>query len=224
MNFIDVFFNWEILINSFPAMLRGLVVTLQLSAIGIVFGTILGLGVALLRLHGNELAKVLVRFYIDVIRAMPVMVLLILVYFALPFAEIRMSSFMSAALVLIVVSAAYAAEVFRSGIIAVPPGQIEAAKALGIGSVKTFLHITLPQAIRISLPPMTSNWVTLVKETSLASIVALPELLKYSLDAQAYHANPTPLIGAAMIYIILLFPLVKLVSWLEHRGARHTQR
>lgn len=224
MNFMDVFFNWDILRESLPAMFRGLLVTLKISVVGIVFGTTIGLGVALLRLHGPKPVKWFVRMYIDVIRAVPVMVMLILVYFALPFADIRLSSFAAASVVLVLFAAAYAAEVFRGGISAVPPGQIEAAKALGINVVKTFFYVTLPQATRVSLPAMTSNWVSLVKETSLASTVALPELLKEAIDAQAYHANPTPLIGSAIIYVVLLFPLVRLVSWLEHRTARHTQR
>jgi polar amino acid transport system permease protein len=116
-----------------------------------------------------------------------------------------------------VVMAAYSAEVFRSGIESVPRGQFEAAAALGLPFVVTLYKVVMPQAIRIVIPPMTSNCVSMFKDTSLASTVALPELLKEAQDAQALYANPSPLIGAALVYIILLWPMVRLVSLLEKR-------
>jgi polar amino acid transport system permease protein len=107
--------------------------------------------------------------------------------------------------------------VFRSGIESVAKGQFEAAAALGLPFLITLYKVVLPQAIRIVIPPMTSNCVSMFKDTSLASTVALPELLKEAQDAQALYANPSPLIGAALVYIILLWPMVRLVSMLEKR-------
>jgi polar amino acid transport system permease protein len=116
-----------------------------------------------------------------------------------------------------IVMAAYSAEVFRSGIESVAKGQFEAAAALGLPFLITLYKVVLPQAVRIVIPPMTSNCVSMFKDTSLASTVALPELLKEAQDAQALYANPSPLIGAALVYIILLWPMVRLVSMLEKR-------
>jgi polar amino acid transport system permease protein len=94
-----------------------------------------------------------------------------------------------------------------------------AARALGLPFYVTLLRIVLPQAIRIATPPQTSNYVSIVKDTSLASVVAMPDLLKQAYDAQALMANPSPLIAAAGIYLLILWPLVRLVSYLEHRAA-----
>ena len=224
MNLIDTFFNWEVLRISLPALLRGLVMTIVLGVLGIVTGTLAGLGVCMLRLYAVRPVRWLAVAYIDLLRATPILVVLILIYYALPFLNIRLSSLTSAGLALAMVMAAYSAEIFRSGIESVPHGQIEAANALGLSFFKQFRYVVFPQAWRIVIPPLTGNWVSLFKETSLASTVALPELLKEALDAQAYHANPTPLIGAAVIYVLLLWPLVRLVALLEKRANRSTAR
>lgn len=209
---------------SMPALMRGLLMTMVLGVIGILTGTAAGLGVCMVRLYAPKPLRWLAVAYIDLLRATPILVVLILIYYALPFLDIRLSSMASAGLALAVVMAAYAAEIFRSGIESVPSGQSEAANALGLSFFQQFRDVVLPQAWRIVIPPLTSNWVSLFKETSLASTVALPELLKEALDAQAYHASPTPLIGAALIYVLLLLPLVRLVGLLEKRANRSTRR
>jgi len=112
---------------------------------------------------------------------------------------------------------AYSAEVFRSGIESIPKAQFEAAQALGLPFLLTLRKVVLPQAIRVVIPPMTSNCVSMFKDTSLASTVALPELLKEATNAQSLYANPSPLIGAALVYLIFLWPMVRLVSLLERR-------
>jgi polar amino acid transport system permease protein len=224
MNLVDTFFNWEILVISIPALLRGLLMTVVLGVMGIVFGTLAGLGVCMVRLYAPKPLRWLAVAYIDLLRATPILVVLILIYYALPFLDIRLSSMTSAGLAMSLVMAAYSAEIFRSGIESVPGGQTEAANALGLSFFQQFRHVVLPQAWRIVIPPLTGTWVSLIKDTSLASTVALPELLKEALDAQAYHANPTPLIGAAIIYVLLLLPLVRLVGLLEKRANRSTRR
>lgn len=224
MNLIDTFFNLEILLISLPALLRGLLMTVVLGVIGITTGTAAGLLVCMVRLYAPKPLRFLAIAMIDLLRATPVLVVLILIYYALPFVGIRMSSLTSAGVALALVMAAYSAEIFRSGIEAVPHGQTEAASALGLSFFKQFRYVIFPQAWRTVIPPLTSNWVSLFKETSLASTVALPELLKEALDAQAYHANPSPLIGAAVLYVLLLLPLVRLVAMLERRANRSAQR
>ena len=125
-----------------------------------------------------------------------------------------------AVLAFTLVMGAYSAEVYRSGVEGVPRGQFEAAAALGLPFLITLRRVILPQAIRAVIPPMTGNCVSMFKDTSLASTVALPELLNEATDTQALYANPSPLILAAIIYIAFLWPMVRLVSVLERRMAR----
>jgi polar amino acid transport system permease protein len=220
MNALDIFFNLDVLGRAFPLLLKGLGMTLLLGAVTIVAGTILGLGLAMLRLFAGRPLRLLATGYVDVMRAMPVLVVLILIYYALPFAGIVMSSFTAAAVALSLVMAAYTAEVMRAGIQAVPKGQFEASAALGLGFWRMMQKVVLPQAMRIVIPPHASNCVSIIKDTSLASVVAMSDLLKQATDAQALFANPTPLLGAALIYVAILWPMVRLTGWLEARFAR----
>jgi polar amino acid transport system permease protein len=218
MDLISTFFNWDVLVRAFPMLMRGVGNTLLLGCASIVFGGVGGLFVCLMRLYGPRAARLFAIGYIDVLRAMPILVLLILIYYALPFVGIRFSSFTSATLALSLVLSAFTAEVCRAGIESIPRGQFEAASALGLSFWLTMRKVILPQALRVVIPPLTSNCVSIYKDTALASVVAMPDLLKQATDAQALMANPTPLIGAALIYLAFLWPLVRLVNHLEERG------
>ena len=224
MGFVETFFNWDVLVSSFPLLLFGLRVTLLLGAVSIVAGLVLGLFVALARLYARRPFSVAAKIYIDIFRSIPLLVLLIIVYYALPFVGLRLSPFMSAALALTLVSGAYTAEIFRAGIEAVPRGQFEASQALGLSYRHMMVDVILPQAIRIVIPPLTNNCINVIKDTALASVVAMPDLLKQATQAQALEANPTPLIVAALMYIALLWPLVILVGRLEKRYRGEAQR
>ena len=224
MDLINTFFNWDVLVRAFPILLRGLGNTLMLGVVTIVIGTIAGLLLCLVRLYAIRPIQLLAIVYIDVFRALPILVLLILVYYALPFVGIRLDSFTSATMALSMVLAAFTAEVCRAGIQNVPKGQFEAAASLGMPFWQSMRKIILPQAVRVIIPPLTSNSISVFKDTALASVVAMPDLLKQANDAQAMMANPTPLIGAALIYLVILWPLVRLVGYLEARNQRATSR
>lgn len=224
MLFSDTFLNVDVLLSSLSALGRGLINTLLIGIASILFGLIAGLAISILRLYAAKPFRYLAVAYIDVFRAMPVLVVLILIYYALPFVGIRFSPWTATILGFSMVMAAYSAEVFRAGIEGVPLGQFEAAAALGIPFSVALWKIVLPQAIRTIIPPITSSCVSMFKETSLASTVAIPELLKEGQDAQAYYANPTPLMGAAILYLILLLPLVRLVSILETKFSAQKKR
>lgn len=224
MDAIDIFFNIDVLRRSVPILLRGLGNTLMLGAVAILFGTALGVGIALVRLYAPRPFRWLAVIYTDLMRALPVLVVLILIYYALPFVGIVLSSFVAAGVALSAVLGAYAAEVVRAGIQAVPKGQSEAAQALGLGFWTATRKVVLPQAMRLVIPPHASNCVSVIKDTSLASVVAMTDLLKQATDAQALFANPTPLIGAAILYVMILWPLVRLTGWLETRYGRAYQR
>ena len=219
MGLAETFFNLDVLERTYPLLLQGLWVTLQLGLASIACGLALGLAVALVRLYAPAPLRLLARLYIDLLRSIPLLVLLIVVYYALPFVGVRLSPFVSALSALTAVSAAYAAEIFRAGIEAIPRGQFEAAAALGLSHRQAMADVILPQAVRIVIPPLTGNSINVVKDTALASVVAMPDLLKQATQAQALAANPSPLIGAAILYVAFLWPLVALVSRLERRGA-----
>jgi polar amino acid transport system permease protein len=220
MNLLNTFFNIPVLIQSLPNLLWGLVVTLEIGIVSIFCGLAGGLFLAVARLYAPRFFTVLIRIYIDIFRSIPLLVLLIVVYYALPFVGIRLSPFLSAVTALSLVSAAYTAEIFRAGIEAIPHGQFEASAALGLSNRNTMVDVILPQAIRIVIPPLTNNCINVMKDTALASVVAMPDLLKQATQAQALAANPTPLIGAALIYVALLWPMVAVVAHLEKRFSK----
>lgn len=217
MNLINTFFNYDVFVQSLPQLVWGLLVTLQIGIVSIIAGLVGGLVLAVARLYAPRLFVLLIRIYVDVFRSIPLLVLLIVIYYALPFVGIRLSPFLSAVTALSLVSAAYTAEIFRAGIDAIPVGQFEASAALGLSNRHTMADIILPQAVRIVIPPLTNNSINVLKDTALASVVAMPDLLKQATQAQALTANPTPLIGAAVIYVLLLWPMVAVVSRLEIR-------
>ena len=214
---LTTFCNWPVLREALPMLLQGLGVTVSLGVVSILAGLVSGLALSLVRLYAHRALRAAARAYIDVFRSLPLLVLLVLVYYALPFVGLRLSSFAAAASALSLVSCAYTAEIFRAGIEAVPRGQFEAAAALGLRFGDSLRRVILPQALRIVMPPLTSNCINVMKDTALASVVAMPDLLKQATQAQALAANPTPLIGAALLYLILLLPLVRLVGYIEAR-------
>ena len=224
MGIVETFFNWDVIVSSFPLLLSGLKVTLLLGVFRIIAGLILGLFVSLVRLYAVRPASIAAKIYIDIFRSIPLLVLLIVVYYALPFVGLRLSPFMSAAAALTLVSGAYTAEIFRAGIQAIPRGQFEASQALGLSYTHMMKDVILPQAVRVVIPPLTNNCINVMKDTALASVVAMPDLLKQATQAQALEANPTPLIVAAMMYLALLWPLVVLVGRLEKRYRGESDR
>ena len=219
MSIFQTFLNYKVFVETLPLILSGLATTLLLGITCIVLGFVGGLALAVLRLYAPRPVRFLAIAYIDVFRSMPVLVLLFVIYYALPFAGIRLTSFAAATAAISLVASAYSAEIIRAGIEAIPKGQFEAAKALGLHFITAMRKVILPQALRIVVPPLTSNAINVTKDTALASVVAMPDLLKQANQAQALAANPTPLIVAAGIYLLILLPLVRLVGLLEVRLA-----
>lgn len=215
--FVDTFLNMDVFLQTYPLLIAGLFTTIQLGVLSIITGLILGLLLALSRLYAHKVIRVIVKAYIDIFRSIPLLVLLIIIFYALPFVGLSLSPFYAAALALTIVSGAYSAEIFRAGIEAIPKGQFEASQALGLGYRHMMGDVVLPQAVKIVIPPLTSNCINVIKDTALASVVAMPDLLKQATQAQAIAANPTPLIAAAVIYLMFLLPLVLWVSHLENK-------
>jgi polar amino acid transport system permease protein len=168
--------------------------------------------------------RVVLIAWIDLFRAFPVLVLLILIYFGLPFLGVQLPAFAAAVLALVLNNSGYFGEIFRAGLVSVPHGQLEAAQALGLTRLRALRLVVLPQALRGIAAPLASNSLELVKATSIAALAALPELLRSARVAQEQTYNPTPLMVAALIYFVLLWPFAYAVARLERRmlarGAR----
>jgi polar amino acid transport system permease protein len=215
------FLNIEIMLKVWPLLMRGFATTLYLCALTIPLGLIGGLGVALILLSRSRLTRWLVMALVDLFRAAPPLVLLILIYSGLPFAGIRLSPTAAVCLAFFCNTSSYYGEIYRAGIESIGRGQWEAARSTGLNGFETLTFVVLPQAVRNVLPDLVSNTVEVVKLTSIASVVSFPELL-YSADmARSVTFNSSPVVLAAIVYLLLLWPLVRLISRLERGVATH---
>jgi len=221
---LETFFNGEILVAAWPILLQGLLMTVALSLVTIPLGLVGGLALALLSTVRHRAISWPLVAWVDFFRAFPPLVLLILLYAGLPFAGLHLSAFTCVAIGFFLNTGAYYAEVLRAGLEAVPPGLAEAARSTGLTRLQALRYVVLPPAIRAVLPDLLSNTLEVVKLTSLASVVALPELLFQARQAQSVTYNPTPIVAAAALYFLLLWPVVRLVSRLENRAIARTRR
>jgi polar amino acid transport system permease protein len=212
------FLNLEIMLKVWPLLLSGFYTTLYLCLLVIPLGLAGGLLVALLLLTRNRLAQFILFAVVDLVRAAPPLVLLILFYSGLPFAGIRLSPTAAVCLAFFCNTSSYYGEIYRAGIESIGRGQWEAARSTGLNGVDTLAWVVLPQAVRNVLPDLLSNTLEVVKLTALGSVVAVPELLYQARQAQSLTYNPTPIVVAALIYFLLLWPVVRLLSRLENRA------
>ena len=215
---IETFFDVGIVRAAWPILLQGLGATLALSALVVPLGLAGGIALALLSTVRTRWVRWPLMAWVDFFRAFPPLVLLIFLYAGLPFAGIEMGASGCVAVGFFLNTGAYYGEVLRAGIESVPLGQIEAARSTGLGRLQTLFYVVLPQAVRNVLPDLLSNTLEVVKLTSLASVVALPELLFQARQAQSLTYNPSPVVAAAVIYFVILWPIVRLLSRLENRA------
>jgi len=155
--------------------------------------------------------------YVDFFRAFPPLVLLIFVFYGTPYVGLEVPGFVAVLIAFFLNTSSYYGEILRAGIESIGRGQWEAARSTGIGRLQTMFYVILPQAMRNVAPDLTSNTLEVIKFTALASVVALPELLRMGRIAQGITYNPTPLIAVALIYLAMLWPLVRVLSRLERR-------
>ncbi len=214
---IQNFFNIEILIVSWPMLVEGLKMTILLTLFVVPLGFSAGLLIAVLYNLRYWWLRWPIVFYVDFFRAFPPLVLLIFVYYGMPFLGVDLDPFFSVAVAFMLNNSSYYGEIFRAGIESIPKGQTEAARSTGLSGFQTMRWVILPQAIRNVLPDLVGNTVEVVKLTSIASVVALPELLRMARIAQGNMYNPTPLIAAALIYLVILWPVVRILSRMERK-------
>lgn len=215
---VDTFFNIEILAQIWPLLLQGFLLTLALSAVTVPLAVGLAILVAVAQDLPSRLLRGTLEIYTDVMRAFPPLVLLIFIFFGLPFLGIQLNGFVAAVLAMTLNGSSYFGEIFRAGLESVPRGQREAARSTGLTWSQSMIHVIIPQGSRNVMPDLVSNTVELVKQTSIASVVAQQELLRSAQLAQGLTYNPTPLVAAALIYFIMFWPFVRIVSRMQGKS------
>ena len=213
----EYFFNFSVMSKYFPQMMQGFWLTLQMAVLVVIFGILIGLFLAYIRSFGVRPLNWFLILFVDVMRSVPPLVIIMVIYFALPYAEVRFSSFSSTVIGLVFVLGAFAEEIFWAGIISVHKGQWEASRSTGLTFTQTLIHVILPQAIRFGIPPLTNRTIAITKGTALGSVVAAQEILNMAASAQSLSANPSPLILGAFLYLVIFSPLVLLSRYVEHR-------
>src|ERR687894_3201611 len=216
-DFLLAFFSLDILRQAWPILWAGLVQTVLLSLTVVPLGLLGGTILALLSTVRHPLVRWPLVAWVDVFRALPPLVLLVFIYAGLPFAGLEVTAWTAVAIGFFLNTGAYYGEILRAGIESVPAGQTEAARSTGLSRLQALGWVVLPQAVRNVLPDLVSNTLEVVKLTSIASVVALPELLFQARQAQSVTFNATPIVAAAVAYFVLLWPVVRLLSRLENR-------
>ena len=216
----DNFFNPQILAQYGPSILGGFWLTVEVALAIIVIGVLTGLALAIVRAMRWKPADIAIITFVDIFRTLPQLVVIVFLYFGLPYADIQLSPFGATVLALGAVLAAFATEIFWAAIQAVPQGQWDAARSLGMGFLRVLFLVILPQAIRIAVPLLTNRAIAITKGTALGTAVALPELLGRAQSAMAIAANPSPLTLAAAFYLLFFVPLVVASRWLEGLGPK----
>jgi polar amino acid transport system permease protein len=213
------FFNADVASRYWLDIVYGMWVTTYLALAVVVTGLGLGLGLALLRAFQFKPANVLIVIFADAFRALPPLVVIIVLFFAFPYVNLAMSAFTATWLSLALVLAAFAEEIFWAGILSVPKGQTEAARSTGMSRAQSLVYVVLPQAVRLTIPPLTNRMIAITKNTALGSVVAVHEIIYYASSGASEAGNPTPLTLGALAYLILFLPVVMLSRWIETRFA-----
>lgn len=214
---VFTFFNPEVATRYLPQILRGAVVTIELGLAIVIAGLALGLLLAYLRSLPIRSLQFFIKVGVDIFRALPPLVLIILFYYALPFVGLSMSAFVSTWLALTLVLAAFSEEVFWAGIQAQPPGVMEAARSTGMSHTKAMLYVSLPQACRLMVAPLTNRVIAITKGTAYGSVAALNEILNEATSATSFAGNPTPLMLGALGYLLIFLPVVIAGRMIERR-------
>jgi polar amino acid transport system permease protein len=215
---VQSFFNAEIAASAMPIVIDGLLNTVLLSLMVIPLGFLGGLTLAVLAHSRSAWVRWPLMVWVDFFRAFPPLVLLVLLFAGLPFMGLELGGFACVAIGFMLNNSAYYGEILRAGIESIPRGQVEAARSTGLSGAQTMAWVVLPQAVRNVLPDLLSNTLEVVKLTSLGSVVAVPELLYQARQAQSVTYNPTPIVMAAVIYFLILWPMVRVLSRLENRA------
>jgi polar amino acid transport system permease protein len=213
----------SVVIKHLPLFLKGIFLTVEISFFAIVIGLAVGILAAVARTSGLRILQAIGAIYVEVFRNTPLLIQIFIIFFGLPGLGIKLSPYVSGLTALVLYVGAYNTEVIRAGLEAIPRGQTEAAKSLGLTGVQTFLYIILPQAFRVSLPALGNNWVALVKNSSLVSVIGMVELTWVASDLNALTFRSFELFGAAtLFYLALIFILTNIQNFVEKRFSYKT--
>lgn len=215
-----------IMIDSFwPLCRAALMYTIPLTIISFIFGTVLAFVTAIFRLSGVKVLEGIAKFYIWIIRGTPLLVQLFVIFYGLPSLGIVLSPFVSGVLGLSLCQGAYNSEIVRAAILSVPGGQWEAAKALGMSRAQTYLRIVIPQAARTAVPSLGNQFIGLTKDTSLAGMLTIPELLQTGQQITAVVYEPLALyLEVAFVYLVMNTVLTILQGRVEKKLSKHVQK
>ena len=217
--FVETFFNAKVMAKYLPDIAYGMLITVELAALVIVSGLAAGLALALLRSLGFRPVNLLIVFVVDLFRALPPLVIIVFIYFGLPSVDLSPSGFVSTWLSLTLVLMAFSEEIFWAGITSIARGQWEAARSTGLTYGQTLMNVVLPQALRLTIPPLTNRTIAITKGTALGTVVAVTEILGQASSAVSNSYNPSPLMMGAAAYVILFLPVVVLSRRLEKKYA-----
>lgn len=213
--------NVDLMINSLPLVLVGAGITIQITAISVGLGLIIGMFVGIARICNVKVLRALATVYIDFLRGTPLLVQIFLIYFALPMVVgQRVDPFIAAITACGINSGAYIAEIFRAGIQAIDEGQMEAGRSLGMSWVQTMRYIIVPQAFKNVIPPLGNEFIALLKDSSLVSVIGFEELTRRGqlIIARTYGSLEI-WITVALIYLVMTLTISRLVSYMEKRLA-----
>lgn len=212
-------FNWDVIVEYLPFFWEGTLLTIALSLAGIVFGTIIGLFIGLGKMQSNRWLALPFVWYINFFRGTPLFVQILLIHFGVvPYFIGETNPIAAAIIALSLNAAAYIAEIFRAGIQSIDKGQMEASRSLGMTHVQAMRYVILPQAIKRMIPPLGNEFVVLIKESSIAAIIATPEIMYWSraMNGQ-YYIVWEPYLMAAFIYLLLTLSLSAVLNRIERR-------
>ncbi len=218
--FLGMFFKPQLLITSLFSLFPGWLVCLCIVIAAYPFAIVLGLVFALMKISRLRILRAIAVVYINILRGTPLFLQIYIMFFGLPMMHINIDNNILGIIVMAINSSAYLAEIFRAGIESIPVGQYEAAASLGMGHLQTMVSIILPQTVRRVIPTVTSDFIMAFKDTSLLSSVGVMELMMFSKNLTSVTGNMTPYVAAAIFYLIVTLPLIKVVTIIEKKMAR----
>lgn len=211
--------DWNVIFTNLPLLLYGALMTIKITAVAVSCGFIIGLIVSLARMSRFIIIRLLAKCYVDVIRGTPMLVQIFMIYFALPqMIGTRIDPYLAAVLACSINSGAYVSEIFRAGIQSIDKGQMEAGRSLGLSWWQTMRYIVIPQAFKASIPPLGNEFIAMLKDSALVSVIGFEELMRRGqlIIARTYAA--TEILGAvAIIYLCMTIPISRLVEYLERK-------
>lgn len=212
-------FDFKVIVDSFPLLLIGAGVTIQITALSVGFGMLIGLCMSIARLSSVKIIKLLASIYVDFIRGTPLLVQIFLIYFALPMLTgQRIDPFIAAITACSLNSGAYIAEIFRAGIQSIDRGQMEAGRSLGMSWTQTMRYVIVPQAFKRVIPPLGNEFIAMLKDSSLVSVIGFEELTRRGqLIIASTYSSFEIWLAVAFIYLIMTLAISRLVNHLEVR-------